>query len=803
MALNVDISHNQRLSYSAKNANKKRWYKDQLDSLDAEGSHTMYNELEGVAEYRRKKVNYDLFNNILNLADFEYVCQPFGSEAGELPAQMVNRDISSNRIKAVQGLERKRPFSWKALAVNKEATTRREEEEFNRIKEFVIAEALGPVRQEIETKYRPQIEGKELSKEEQDQIQAQIADELRAATPDKVRKYMERDHQDPAEVLSNHILQSIIQEEDIKRKFEKGFQHGLIAAEEIYYVGVLGGKPRMRVVNPLRFAYDKSPDIEFVEDSEWATYEYRMHPSEIIKYFGDQLTTKEIDDIYENADRFADDIIREDFFNFSTYEDPEYDHNTNRVLHGVWKSLRKIGFLTYQDENGEIQEQVVGEEYKLTPENGDINIQWEWIPEVYEGYKIDSDIYVNMGPVAGQFKDLNNLYECKLPYIGVIYDNLNSQPTSLMDRLKVYQYYYNIVMYRLELLIASDKGKKLLMNINAIPKSSGIDIEKWQYFFESTPFSWFDPSEEGNNYSDVNTMGKVLDMSLASDIGKYINIAEFMEQQAGKSTGTPDTVLGEISPSQEVGNTKQTIVQTSHILENYFQMHNYVKRNVLQSLIEAAKVAYSVNPPDSLTYTMDDMSIKTLEVDTGLLDNSTIGIFISDGVADAEKMQEIKGLAHAAMQNQMAELSSIISIINEKDSQEAEEVLRASETKMQERDEQAAQAQREHEMEMAGLAKQEKVEEHERQKELIVLEEGEKRKTAIQKQAMLSVGFNEDKDADDDGQLDVLEIANQGVDAEIKMRKQDLEEKKLDQSKKEHEDKIKLENKKLSNNNSK
>lgn len=798
MSLNVDISHNQRASYSEKNKNNKRWYKDQLDALDAEGNHTMYNEIEGVAEYRRKKVNYDLFNNILNLADFEYVCQPFGSEAGELPAQMVNRDISSNRIKAIQGLERKRPFSWKSIAVNKEATTRREEEEFKRIKDFVIAEALGPVRQEIETKYKPQLEGQELSNEEKAQIQQQIADELQVMTPDKVRKYMERDHQDPAEVLANHILEDIIQKEDVKRKFEKGFQHGLIAAEEVYYVGVLGGKPRLRVINPLRFCYDKSPDIEFVEDSEWATYEYRMHPSEIMKYFGDQLTGKQIDQIYENADRFADDIIREDFFNFSTYEDPEYDHNTNRVLHAVWKSLRKIGFLTYQDEGGNIEEKIVGEEYKLNKAAGDIEIQWEWIPEVYEGYKIDSDIYVNMGPVAGQFKDLNNLYECKLPYVGVIYDNLNAQPTSLMDRLKVYQYYYNIVMYRLELLIASDKGKKLLMNINAIPKSSGIDIEKWQYFFESTPFSWFDPSEEGNNYSDVNTMGKVMDMSLASDIGKYIDIAVFMEQQAGKSTGTPDTVLGEISPSQEVGNTKQTIVQTSHILENYFQTHNYVKRNVLQCLVEAAKVAYSTNPPDSITYTMDDMSIRTLQVDTGLLDNSTLGVYISDGVADAEKMQEIKGLAHAAMQNQMAELSAIVSIINEKDSQEAEEVLRASEKRMSENQEKAAESQREFEAQMAQKEAEEKEKDHERKKELIVLEEGEKRKTAIQKQAMLSVGFNEDKDADNDGQLDVIEIAKQGVDAQIKSSKQTLEEKKFEQSKKEHDDKIKLENKKLS-----
>ena len=44
---------------------------------------------------------------------------------------------------------------------------------------------------------------------------------------------------------------------------------------------------------------------------------------------------------------------------------------------------------------------------------------------------------------------------------------------------------------------------------------------------------------------------------------------------------------------------------------------------------------------------------------------------------------------------------------------------------------------------------------------------------------------------------DVLEVAKHGVDAEIKMRKQDLEEKKFEQQKKEHDDKQKMEKMKM------
>lgn len=787
-----------RISTHDKNKNKQAWYRDRINLLDSEGQYHSGAGSTEVSEYKRKKVNYDLFNNILDFEDFEYVCKPFGAEAGELPAQMVNRDISSARIKAVLGIEMKKPFNWKPIAVNKEATTRKEEEQYNRIKEFVIAEALAPIQKAKEIQYQEQLNNKELSKEEKSQIEAQIQQEVERDTPDEVKRYMERDHQDPSEVLSNQILQYLIQEEQLQRKFTEGFKHANLSAEEIYFVGIRNTKPVVDVINPLRFNRDITPDLEFIEDGEWASYEYRWTPSKVVAELGDYLKNDDIDSIYTLAQDHSQNNREDELFNFNGDErESENNEGTNRVLHVVFKALRKIGFLTYLDEEDQEQMQLVDESYTLDKDAGDISIEWKWIPEVYEGYKIDADIYVGMRPIPGQFKDLNNLYKCPLPYKGVVYDNTNSKPTSLMDRLKVYQYYYNIVMYRLELLLASDKGKKLMMNINAIPKTSGIDMKKWQYFFESSPFAWFDPSEEGNQYSDVNTMAKVIDMSMASDIQKYIEISMFLEQQAGKSVGITDAMLGAISPSAEVGNTKQSIVQTSHILEPYFNLHSQVKQNVLQALIETAMIAYVENPPESLVYTLDDLSLQTIKMDVGLLSQSTIGVFTTDGGADAEVKENINQFAHAALQNQKAELSDVISIIRQKDSQQAEEILKVAEKDREAKLEEEQQANRDQQTKVVEMQNQESERAHEREKELIILKEEEKRKTDIQTQAILALGFSEEKDSDGDGELDVLEVAKHGVDADIKKRKQDLDESKFAQSVKEHDDKVKLENKKL------
>lgn len=795
---NNKIQQSERLSTSQKNANKKQWYKDKANSMDLE-HHGLNKSYGGISDYKRMKVNYNLFNNILDLKDFEYVCKPFGAESGELPATMVNRDISSGKIKALLGMEMKRPFSWKVVATNPEATTRKEQEQFGKIRDFVVSEMLGPIRTEIETKIAAETKGKELTDEEKQEIQMRIQKELNARTPDSTKKYMEREHQDPAEVMSHQLLEYLIQKTDIRRKFNVAFKHLSLSAKEAMYIGILNDEPEVWNVNSLAINPKLSHLSPFIEDSEKLSVEYRMSPTEIIQYFGDELTPTEMDKIYSS---YIGDGIEEDLFDIAEREvnnESEYREYSNlRVVHTLWKSLRKLAFLTYLDKNGKEQLMLVDEKYKIVPERGDISIEYEWLPESYETWKIGPDIYVNMRPIPGQFKDLDNLHHCKFPYYGVYVDDMNSSPTSPMDRLKVYQYYYNIVMYRLELLLASDKGKKVMMNINAIPDSAGIDIEKWQYFFESSPFMWFNPNEEGSGYADVNTMAKTMDLSLASDIGKYIEFAEYLKRQAGASLGITEAVEGQAGPGDSVGNNRQNLIQTSNILEPYFDIHNTFKKNVLTALLETAKVAYSNKKSLKLSYVLDDMSLKMFELDTAMLDNSTLGLFVANSTKAEEAMQTIRQLAHAAMQNQKAELSDILSVIRQEGIVEAEETLKVAEKdrKAEESENQERLAKQQQDIETMKQKGAQQL--HENEKEKIVLKEVEKRKTVTIQAALTGMSFNPDADSDGDGENDFLEIAKNGVDAEIKRGKNQLDREKFEHDKVIDSEKIKLDKKKVS-----
>jgi len=781
--MKTEYTSNEMLTYSQKNANKKKWYKDKTEEIES---------CRNYREEREIKTNFDLVNNIINEADFSYVLKPYGEDVGKLPSNLKNVNIIKTKINTVIGIEKKRPFEWFVLATNPEATTRKEEEETSRLRDSVVSKITLPIRQKLEQERYKQLNNKEPTPEELERINQEVESQMQAMTPEEVKTYMSRKHQDPAEVLGNQLLEALMIQTDFKLKAEKALENGLIGRRPIIYVGVMNGEPELWVINPTRFYFEKNPDDPFIENSECAICEYHMLPSDVVKNFGEELTKDEINLLYSpTGDQIEQKVLkildREDsptVFDLGS-------EDTVLVKHYVWKSLRKIGFLTYLDEENIEREDIVSEEYRLDTSIGDVSIEWKWIPEVYETWKIN-DSFVRMRPIPGQFKDLDNLYQCKLPYYGVDFES------SLVDALKIYQYLFDVLMFKVELLVSSDKGKKLLMNINAVPNSASIDLKKWQYFFEATPFTFYDTSEEGNVYSDANTIAKVLDMSLSSDIKQYIELAEYIRQLAGKAIGVSDQMEGQIQEREAVGNVKTVLSANSNILEPLFNLHSAFKRNVLNALIETAKVAYKDSNKTKLSYILDDMSYHILHIDQDLLSNSTLGLYISNSAKAAETKELIDNLAQQALQYQKVEFSDIISVVEQDSIIEAKEALKASEERRRQFEEKVEQMKQQTAKEEGERLREFQREQFEMEKELIVLKEEERRKTEIIKAAITGASFNPDADTDDNKVNDFLEIAKQQLkEAEVK-HKQNLEERKFEHQKQIDKEKLKNEKEKIS-----
>ncbi len=774
------------LSKTEKNKNNKQWYKDTLDGLEQK---PFFSNIDTSGLNRKDmQINYNLFNGKIDIKDFEYVYKPLGEDAGDLPADFTNKDIISTKLKALMGMELERPFSWRINAVNPEATTRKETAKFDKIKDFVVQQIMTPIEKQVEMRYAEQLKGGQLSPEEKEAISQKIDQEVDAMKPAEIDHYMKRKHQDPAEIMMTQILRYISKKEEVDEKFNTGWKDSIVAAAQIYWTGIINGEPVLRNINPIDFQSAGLSDGK-IEDAEWAGVDLWMSPTEVVTMFNDEFTNDEIKNLYasNNSENMED---------FWYFDGTTHREGKIKVVHRTWRALRKIGFLTYLDDNtGGLEQRIVDESYKLNEEAGDINIDWEQVPEVYEGYKINNKYYKRLRPVPAQPKHMDNLYEVKLPYMGGFVDSRNSVPTSLIDRVKVYQYYYNIIMYRIEMLMASDKGKLLLLNMNLIPNSQKIDMKKWLYYAESLNIGFMNPNEEGNRGSgaaDVSTAAKEIDMSLISDIQKYIGLAEFIEKRAGDVIGVTEEMVGRVGQYQAVKSTEAALAQGSYVVEPYFNWHNMIKRNVLTQFIELAALAYSTNGKEKLDYILDDFSREILRIDKDMLSLSRFGFFVANSMDAVRVKEAVTNLGLTAMQNQTLDMSDIVKIMKTDSITEAEETLEIAEERKRKEAQQAQQSEQAHQKEIQQMLEAEKEKDHEREKELIILKEGERRKTEIQKQTILAMGFNEDKDMDKDGIPDVLELAKFGADADIKARKQDLDEKKFEQQK--TTDKQKVEN---------
>ena len=783
------VKDRDRITQREKDANNKAWYKKKIKSFDTAAYHTY--GFGGISEIQRMKTNYDLYNNKIKETDFNYVIRPYTTDPKnadlKLPANFTNKDIISNKIRALLGMEMRRAFNYKILAINEEATSRKEEEFFGRIKEYVISQIMAPIEEQIKTQALAELNGRQPTQEEIKQIQRQIQDEIKAATPPEVEKYMAREHQDPAEVAMSQLFEYITKLNKIQDIFNLGWKHALISAYEIYWVGDINDIPTAKVINPLYFDCAKSPDTVFIEDGEWAVYEMNLTPSEIVNMFSKELENDEIDKIYAMSEGRG---VDPEF----TFTDSKVSNHRKmvRVFHATWKSLRKVGFLTYE-EDGQEQMTIVDENYKFNKELGDIKIDWEWIPEVHEGYKIGADIYKKMGPVKGQYKSIDDIYNVKLPYHGVIYDNTNAEPISVLDRMKTWQFYYNIIMFRIEKLMASDKGKIALLNSNLLPKTMGIDLDRWMYFVDSLKIGFMEPTEQ-SVIGDVTSAAKEVDLSTTSDIQKYIALADYIEQKCGRAVGITPEIEGQIANSAAVQNTQENLNMVSNILEPYFNMHERVKTNVLTSLLEYARYIYSdPQKADKLSFVLDDMSMKMLTIDHELISASTYGIFVSNSSKIEITKQLIQQLAQAALQNDKANFSDVIKITMSDTLQDAQEILEKAERDAQKREQDLLETQKKNQMEIAEQQEAFAEKQHQRELEKIRL----KGEYDLQKQAMLSVGFNEDKDADRDGELDVIELYRKGRETDIKQRKQDLDEKQFEHQKMVDKENLRLKEKQI------
>lgn len=615
-----------------------------------------------------------------------------------------------------------------------------------------------------------------MSPEEAQQFQEQLQSG-EVMPPEQIAKYMDKDYKDIVENTAYHTLTYLREKLDLDNEFIKGWKDGLISGREIYYVGVLNAEPYVERVNPIYFSYDKSPDLEFIEDGSWCCRKMRMPITEVYDRYYDKLEEKDLDKLEEmigsTPGRNLGDRSPVDMgIQLRIYDNPIFEgagKSLVNVWHCCWKSFKKIFYVTTTDDAGQPQINIVDETYQ--PVGNEISVEPDWIVEVWEGYRAGSDLYFGVQPIEYQHVSIDNPNSQKLPYCGAIYSNTNSKPRSLVSILKPLQYMYIVLWYRLELAIARDKGKVVNMDITQIPKSMNISPAKWMHYLSSVGVNFINPYEEGWNIpgreggkpAQFNQI-TALDLTMSNVIAEYIQLMDKIEELAGTISGITQQREGAVSSSEMVGNVERSVVQSSHITEPLFWVHNQCKRRVLNMLLNTAKGAWEETGKQKLQYIFDNGERAFLDI-TPKFYYEDMDVFVSDTSKDLENIQKLQQLIQPAMQNgaSLLEAAEILTNDNFNIIKQKLKDMQTRQEQMQQQQQEAEAQQQQQLQQMQNEAKQQELMLQEAQMDLQRYQIDQDNQTKIAVAQINAYRGTEELDQDQNGIPDPIEIGKQAI----------------------------------------
>ena len=599
----------------------KEWREANVDYIIGKSGFTSGLGNNGSTKYEEMQTYYNLYNSIYDEKDLLYVTNPFKQKDG-FPATAQDYNIIKPKVDLLLGEETKRPFNYRVVRTSDDAVSEVQEQAKQMLTDYVMATIMSKLGPEEAAQYQEALQTGQIM------------------PPEAIAKYLSKDYKDIAETTAQHTLNYLKNKLNFTHEFYKGWKDALIAGEEVYYVGILNGNPYLERVNPLMFSYDQTADLEFIHDADWCCRKMIMSATQIYDRFYDKMSEKQLNQLLEMIEDTSRGGINPevrktslDYPHIKTHTisgfttNPFDDADDINVWHCCWKSFKKIGFVTYIDpETGLPDELQVDESYKVT--GNELNVEWTWIIEVWEGYRVGEDLYIGIQPLDYQHVSADNPNSQKLPYTGVVYNNTNSRPRSLVSMMKPLQYMYIVLWYRLELAIARDKGKVPVVDITQIPKDMGIDVNKWMHYLSAlgvmfiNPYECFDP-----NTLVINAQGK-LQRIKDLRVGDYVMGID----------GTPRKVLATHTGVDHMYRLKvntggeDQIVNSKHLV--YYKektYYNSAELTKLQTPVDIIAEDKNKNYKKNLRYLQRVKDVIPVKYTELLIDPYILGLWLGDG----------------------------------------------------------------------------------------------------------------------------------------------------------------------------
>ena len=220
--------------------------------------------------------------------------------------------------------------------------------------------------------------------------------------------------------------------------------------------------------------------------------------------------------------------------------------------------------------------------------------------------------------------------------------------------MKPYNYLYDVIHDRLNKLIAKNWGKIITLDLAKVPER--WDVEKWLYFAKTNNIAVVDSFKEGNKGAATgklagglnNASSGVIDAELGNTIQQYTNLLEFIKMEMSEVAGITKQREGQVANRETVGGVERATLQSSHITEYLFLIHDDVKKRALEAFLETAKIALK-GRSKKFQYLLSDGSIQIINIDGDEFAEADYGLVVDNSNGLQELQQKMDMLAQAAL----------------------------------------------------------------------------------------------------------------------------------------------------------
>ena len=436
------------------------------------------------------------------------------------------------------------------------------------------------------------------------------------------------------------------------------------ALGECYTYADVRGDKIIKECVPVNEAYPVPNANYLVEDFDMFARKMMMSYQQIIDTFDDVLDDKDrkyLEDFYAQSKTATSSpiLLRYDQF-FERYPDycekftkeerelfrkePIRIHDANpglyEVWHVVWRGEARRGILTRINEIGLEEQMTVEEDYIFNSEAGDINIEWKYEPQVYEGYRIGGRSYgiypIKARPIAYQ-------RDGKLPYNGIMEVLPLMGKFSIIKLITPFQIMRNIFIYHREMVIAKNK-----MLILLLPKSL-VQSDTEDIIYKMAADGTLLVDDEDDTAGTRMQQVRMLNAQMGDYITQLTNLIESIKMEAREMVDMNMQRYGDIAQSSGVGTTQEAIARSSMGSVIIFQMFDEMRRADYDRDIDFGKLAYI----DGLqtTFIDDQRNRRTLSLDVNSFINTDYSTTVRNEQKELDKLQQLKDWAFSAAQN--------------------------------------------------------------------------------------------------------------------------------------------------------